>query len=187
MNENHMQLLNNALRRITQLENLNLNETGSNNNQSTLTLTAVSRMLATTSRASGLTGELQSRFPCLTNLQNSASPSINSSSLGRGTSSLFGSNKKKRKRGSVPATSLCKQAKQKAKPVHKDLVLIPDPKQTTVPTHSARVLLESKDYVPHSFPFDRDWDGIELQHEINGISTDTVTWTWLRIFEGMYK
>ena len=95
--------------------------------------------------------------------------------MGRGTSSLFGSNKKKRKRGSVPATSLCKQAKQKAKPVHKDLVLIPDPKQTTVPTHSARVLLESKDYVPHSFPFDRDWDGIELQHEINGISTDTVT------------
>ena len=53
--------------------------------------------------------------------------------------------------------------------IHKDLVLIPDPKQTTVPTHSARVLLESKGYVLHSFPFDRDWDGIEKLHNNPGI------------------
>ena len=105
-----------------QLETLNLNESGSNNNQSTLTLTAVSCMQAMSrisASGSGLTGELLSRFPSLTNLQNSVSPSINLSSLGRGTSSLFGSNKKKRKRGSVPATSSCKEAKPKAKPVHK--------------------------------------------------------------------
>ena len=52
------------------------------------------------------------------------------------------------------------KAKGKASP--QNLVLIPDPKQSTVPTHSARVLLESKGYVLYCFPFDRDWDGIEL-------------------------
>ncbi len=129
-----------------------------------------------------LTEELQRRFPSLANLQPrpnhtltpTSSPTVSCSSscstnsatsltqmpLNRASTSGFGVNKKKRKRGSTPKVNI------KPKAVHKDLVLVPDPLQTFVPTHSARVMLESDGYVVHSFPFVRDWDHIHLKNEI---------------------
>lgn len=53
------------------------------------------------------------------------------------------------------------------KPVLRDLVLIPNPEETTVPTHSTRVLLDSKGFVVHSFPFQREWDSRTLTSKID--------------------
>ena len=53
-------------------------------------------------------------------------------------------------------------SKTKTKPVLRDLVLMPDPGETAVPTHTRRVLLDSQGFVIHSFPFVRQWDGFYL-------------------------
>lgn len=52
------------------------------------------------------------------------------------------------------------------KTVLRDLVLVPDPNETTVPTHTRRVMLDSQGFVIHSFPFVREWDGRTLQLKI---------------------
>lgn len=69
---------------------------------------------------------------------------------------------KKRKRQTPKANANCK----KAKPVFKDIVLIPNPKHDKVPTHSSRLELERKGLVIREFPFDREWDGSTLKKKI---------------------
>ena len=54
----------------------------------------------------------------------------------------------------------------KTKVVLRDLVLMPDPGETAVPTHTRRVLLDSQGFVIHSFPFVRQWDGRTLKRKI---------------------
>jgi hypothetical protein len=166
-NSNDLQLqLNNALQRIHQLESVSI----SPNTQPSTSSTANSGLT--------LTEELRRSFPSLTNLQPgpdrtlppTSSPAVSFSTnsatsltqmpLNRASTSGFSVNKKKRKRGLTPKVNI------KPKAVHKDLVLVPDPLQTSVPTHSARVMLETDGYVLHSFPFVRDWDHIHLKNEI---------------------
>jgi len=163
-NANDLQLqLNNALQRIHQLESASISPI---NNQTLRNSTGNSGLT--------LTEELQRSFPSLGNLRSrpnhtltpTSSPTVSCSTntatnstqmpLTAASSSGFVVNKKKRKRRSTP----------KVKAVHKDLVLVPDPLQTTVPTHSARVMLESDGYVLHSFLFIRDWDHVHLKNEI---------------------
>ena len=54
----------------------------------------------------------------------------------------------------------------KTKVALRDLVLMPDPGETAVPTHTRRVLLDSQGFVIHSFPFVRQWDGRTLKRKI---------------------
>ncbi|XP_046857794.1 uncharacterized protein LOC124451201 [Xenia sp. Carnegie-2017] len=84
--------------------------------------------------------------------------------LSRASTSHLSGNKKKRKRKSTTSKSTLKP-----KAVHKDLVLVPEPTQTSVPTHSSRVSLESDGFVIHSFPFVREWDDINLKEEIENV------------------
>ncbi|CAB4029286.1 Hypothetical predicted protein [Paramuricea clavata] len=164
-NPNDLQFhLNNALQRIQQLESASISPI---NNQSS----------TNSSGNSGLTvtEELRRSFPSLANLRpnHTSSPTLSCSTnpttsstqmlLTRASTSGFGANKKKRKRGSTPKLNI------KPKAAHKDLVLVPDPVQTSVPTHSSRVMLESDGYVLHSFPFVRDWDDIHLKKEIEKV------------------
>ena len=161
--------LNNALQRIHQLESASVSPI---NNQ------PLTNTNSTGNSGLTLTQELQRSFPSLANLRSTpnhtsthtSSPTVNCSTntatsstqmpLNPASSSSFVVNKKKRKRRSAPKVNI------KPKAVHKDLVLVPDPLQTTVPTHSARVVLESDGYVLHSFPFIRDWDHVHLKNEI---------------------
>ena len=57
-------------------------------------------------------------------------------------------------------------SKRVKKPVSKDIVLIPNPKQDKVPTHNALVELERKGFVIHEFPFDKEWDATMLKRKI---------------------
>ena len=72
-------------------------------------------------------------------------------------------------------------SKTKTKPVLRDLVLMPDPGETVVPTHTRRVLLDSQGFVIYSFPFVRQWDGLTLKRKTEEAFPNH---TWL-IFEYM--
>ncbi len=50
--------------------------------------------------------------------------------------------------------------------VYKDLVIIPDPNTTKVPTYESRITLERKRMVISGFPFDRAWDAVKLRSPI---------------------
>ena len=45
----------------------------------------------------------------------------------------------------------------------KDLVLIPSPKISKVPTHTTRLQLEERELVCHEFPFGKSWDANSLK------------------------
>ena len=53
-----------------------------------------------------------------------------------------------------------------SKVIYKDLVLIPDPDEKQVPTHNARVTLETDGKVIHGFPVDMEWDAKLLRMKI---------------------
>ena len=101
--------------------------------------------------------ELQRLFPTLRRSNEQTSPSSF-----RPVEHLTVRGGKKRKRQTSKAIANCK----KAKPLFKDIVLIPNPKHDRVPTHSARLELERKGLVIHEFPFDREWDGSTLKKKI---------------------
>lgn len=69
----------------------------------------------------------------------------------------------KRRRQTPRVNESSKRAK---KPVCKDIVLIPNPKQDKVPTHNARVELERKGFVIHEFPFEKEWNATMLRRKI---------------------
>jgi hypothetical protein len=50
--------------------------------------------------------------------------------------------------------------------IYKDLVFIPDPEEEQVPTHTARVTLETDGKVIHGFPVDMEWDARSLRRNI---------------------
>ena len=50
--------------------------------------------------------------------------------------------------------------------VYKDLVLIPSPKISKVPTHTTRLQLEERQLVCHEFPFGKSWDANSLKTAI---------------------
>ena len=47
--------------------------------------------------------------------------------------------------------------------VYMDLVLIPSPKISKVPTHTTRLQLEERQLVCHEFPFGKSWDANSLK------------------------
>jgi hypothetical protein len=57
-------------------------------------------------------------------------------------------------------------ADKSSKVVYKDLVFIPDPDEEQVPTHNARVTLETDGKVVHGFPVDTEWDARSLRRKI---------------------
>ena len=97
--------------------------------------------------------ELQRLFPTLRRSNEQASRPVEHVTVRGG---------KKRKPQTPKGIANCK----KAKPVFKDIVLIPNQKHDRVPTHSARLELERKGLVIHEFPFDREWDGSTLKRKI---------------------
>ena len=50
--------------------------------------------------------------------------------------------------------------------VYKDLILIPSPKISKVPTHTTRLQLEERDLLCHEFPFGKSWDANSLKTAI---------------------
>ena len=52
------------------------------------------------------------------------------------------------------------------KPIFKDIILIPDPSVTEVPTHSKRLALEVKKLVVHQYPISKSWDGTMLIEQV---------------------
>lgn len=53
-----------------------------------------------------------------------------------------------------------------AKPVYKDLILIPNPNTDKVPMHNNRVKLEKRGFVVHEFPFEKHWNDSFLEEKI---------------------
>ena len=86
--------------------------------------------------------ELQRLFPTLRRSNEQTNPSSF-----RSVEHLTVRGGKKRKRQTSKVIANCK----KAKPVFKDIVLIPNPKHDRVPTHSARLELERKGLVIHEY------------------------------------
>ena len=98
-------------------------------------------------------------------VQSSTSPASSSSMQAR-LATLFptvGSNRVSRKDTSRrPAKSKRTIKSTKGRPskalVYKDLVLIPSPKISKVPTHTILLELEERELVFHEFPFGKSWD-----------------------------
>jgi hypothetical protein len=67
------------------------------------------------------------------------------------------------KRAKQPTTA--KQQRDKP-PVFKDLVLIPNPNISTVPTHNTRIDFQRRGLVINEFAFQRKWDEKELKSNI---------------------
>lgn len=170
--------LNNALQRITQLERMAVNSTNadpdaeifsslstgsassvnnfpSQRNQSSHTQPNVRCYPSTqtvTTANKNRAEELYSRFPSLRR------PGGHPLSTQSGR--VQTGKKKKQSRSSSRKTT-------STKPVLMDLILIPNPEETIVATHSTRVLLDSKSFVVHSFPFQREYDSRTLTSKID--------------------
>ena len=50
--------------------------------------------------------------------------------------------------------------------VHKDLVIIPNPNTSQVPSHVSKVKLEERGLIIHQLPFNKDWTHLDLKRNI---------------------
>ena len=50
--------------------------------------------------------------------------------------------------------------------VYKDLVIIPSPNTSQVPSHSSKVKLEERGLIIHEFPFNKEWTPLDLKRNI---------------------
>lgn len=118
---------------------------------------------ASGSNNTNLENELADRFP---------SVSANRSRKRRSASSLNSvrNNKKKTQRG-----------RRGNDVVLKDLVFIPDPEDTDVPTHKKRLELEEQNFVFHEFPFNRSWSAATLQEEIRKVLPPGTEFEFLKV------
>ena len=101
--------------------------------------------------------ELQRLFPTL---RNTNAHDHGQAAVFRSTQVAARGGKRRRQAPRVNESS--KRAK---KPVCKDIVLIPNPKQDKVLTHNARVELERKGFVIHEFPFDKEMNATMLRRK----------------------
>ena len=105
-----------------------------------------------------------SRFPSLrmptTATQSNFTPRATQPTRSSSTVTTATSNPIGRKRKWKPAHE------KKGKTVHNDLILIPDPNEDQVPTHSARITLETEGQVLHGFPVESHWDAKTLWRKI---------------------
>ena len=153
-------LIQDALERISRLSGINLGES--------------SRISRPPENPPGtvpisLNEELSRRFPSLrmptgycyhTLTQSHSTPRATQPTRSSSTVTTTTSNPTGRKRKWKPAHE------KKGKTVHKDLILIPDPNKDQVPTHSARVTLETEGQVLHGFPVESHWDAKTLRRKI---------------------
>lgn len=174
--------LDNALQRISQLERMAVNSTSgsatvasintssagsvnnvpsqSQNNHTRPNLDCYPPTQTVTTANNNIAEELYNRFPSLRRPTNNM-PLPSGPRLGLPSQSGLGPKGKKSKKKHTSRST------KPTKPVLRDLVLIPNPEETTVPTHSTRVLLDSKGFVVHSFPFQREWDSRTLTSKID--------------------
>ena len=109
--------------------------------------------------------ELSRRFPSLrmpagpTSVSPAAS-SATSNSVNRVTFSRSSSTR------SQPSRKIKRTVDKPSKVIYKDLVFIPDPEKEQVPTHTARVTLETDGKVIHGFLVDMEWDARSLRRKI---------------------
>ena len=103
------------------------------------------------SNDTNLESELADRFPTVSARRSRKRRSTSCSNSAQ-------NNKKKQQRG-----------RKSNDVVFKDLVFIPDPEETDVPTHKKRLELEEQNFVIHEFPFNRLWSATTLKEEIRKV------------------
>ena len=59
-----------------------------------------------------------------------------------------------------------KNSSKFGRPLHRDLVIIPNPSTNQVPSHATKVKLEERCIIIHEFPFDRRWTPLDLKRNI---------------------
>ena len=120
------------------------------------------------SNTTSLENELGARFPTV---------GVNRSRKRRPTSSVnaLRSNKKKAQRG-----------RRNNDVVYKDLVFIPNPEETDVPTHKKRLELEEQNFVIHKFPFTRSWSAGTLKEEIGKVLPTGTEFEFMKVLTNRY-
>ena len=143
--------LNKALQRISDLERIARTPSISQFGRESVAMSTNCSSTANATTSTSVPEEICRRFPSLRRPQ--ASPETSVSRTRRREQHFYQAATGRKK----SSTSACRNNKY-SKPVLRDLVLIPNPGEETVPTHSTRVMLDSKGFVVHSFPFQREWD-----------------------------
>ena len=155
--------------------------TGSGNSQSTLDTFVKSeqgsssnssfRPNVPTTTTAGMVGsigtELTRRFPTLASRRPAGS-------IPYRASNPFSANVTCRVRQSTSTSNQPKAKRQRQaykhnkeeKPIFEDIILIPDPSVTEVPTHSKRLALEVKKLIVHQYPISKSWDGTMLIEQV---------------------
>lgn len=117
--------------------------------------------------------ELSRRFPLLRMPADSTPQSSVTPATPRATSSTTSINSSNRARSchssstrSQPSRKRKRTVDTPAKVIYKDLVFIPDPEEQQVPTHNARVTLETEGKIIHGFPVNTEWDARSLRRKI---------------------
>lgn len=117
--------------------------------------------------------ELSRRFPSLRMPADSTPQSSVTPATPRATSSTTSINSSNRARSSHSSSTRSQPSRKRkrtvdtpSKVIYKDLVFIPDPEEQQVPTHNARVTLETEGKVIHGFPVNTEWDARSLRREI---------------------
>ena len=108
------------------------------------------------------------RFPTLRANQ-SSSHSYHQRSRSTDSLNVSSSRRKRRAQSSLPQPTW-KRGKpgrpQTKTIIYKDLVIIPNPDTTRVPTHANRVDLETKGLIVSEFLFDKSWDASTLKEKV---------------------
>jgi hypothetical protein len=109
--------------------------------------------------------ELSRRFPSLRMPAGptSVSPATSSATSNSANRATFSRSSSTR---SQPSRKRKRTVDKRSKVIYKDLVFIPDLEEEQVPTHTARVTLETDGKVIHGFPVDMEWDARSLRRKI---------------------
>ena len=97
--------------------------------------------------------------------------------------------RKRRSTASTSSLSSLRNNKKKAQRgrkgndvVFKDLVFIPDPEETAVPTHKKRLELEEQNFVIHEFPFNRSWSAATLKEEVRKVLPTGTEFEFMKVW-----
>ena len=120
------------------------------------------RTAANSSTSSSFAGELSRRFPTHRSSQERRSNSV--PGMGR---AAMGPGRRMDRRGRRASSwsgerhQPYKAGRKPSGPVNRDLVIVPNPNTTKVPSHGNRLKLETRGLVIHEFPICRSWDADE--------------------------
>ena len=131
----------------------------------------------------------------LTATNSSSTSSIPSSGLGSVAAELAkrfssynargGTSSRKRPLTSNSSNSMAR-GKKNGRPsktiVHKDLVIIPNPNTSQVPSHVSKVKLEERGLIIHQLPFNKDWTHLDLKRNIESqLPRDNIMFEYLKV------